>query len=241
MLAPFDPALAPHHYRISQAAPETGFSVYSAGDTALLENADQLLFHLDKDLTITLQLQRPDLLFLHAAVVAWKGRAAVVSAPSGTGKSTFTLALLEEGFDYLSDELAPIDLERGMVHPYPHALCLKTPPPPPYRLPAATFDAGSRLHVPAASLGVVVHQEPVPLAALIFIRRHGAAPTSAQRLGAATAAAHLMSNALNPLAHAGAGLDAAIALAGAVPGFELDSTDLRAACREVKAILEQMP
>jgi hypothetical protein len=108
----------------------------------------RLLFHLDKDLTIALQLQRADLFFLHAAVVALDDRAVVLSAPSGTGKSTLALALLENGFDYLSDELAPIDVQRLTVHPFPHALCLKSPPPAPYCLPTGALGIGVRYHVP---------------------------------------------------------------------------------------------
>jgi hypothetical protein len=239
--AMLDPRQAPLpvSYRVDRLADRAGFSVACAGDTALVADPADLLFYLDKEWTIALQRQRPDLFFLHGAAVVLDGRVAVVSAPSGTGKSTFAWALLEEGFGYLSDELAPIDLQRKTVHAYPHALCLKAPPPAPYRLPPETLNTGPRLHVPASALSVTVHRDPLPLAALIFIRR-GGAPVPVRRIGAAAAAAHLMSNALNSLAHAGAGLDAAIGLGAAVPAFELDSTDLPAACRQVRALLRRL-
>jgi hypothetical protein len=54
---------------------------------------------------------------------------------------------------------------------------------------------------------------------------------------AATAAAHVMANALNSLAHAGAGLDVAAALARAVPCYQLDSGDLRSAAQTLRKIL----
>ena len=66
----------------------------------LFDDLDGLLFHIDKDITLTVQLTRSDLFFLHAAVVALDGRAVVVAAPSGTGKSTLVLALLERGLEY---------------------------------------------------------------------------------------------------------------------------------------------
>src|SRR5687768_14336392 len=64
------------------------FHVSSAGSVLALETVDELLFHLDKSITIDLQHLRPDLLFVHAAALAWRGRVAVLSAPAGTGKST---------------------------------------------------------------------------------------------------------------------------------------------------------
>jgi hypothetical protein len=123
LVDPSLPSPVARRYRIGSAPSASGFHVATDDDEpVLLEDADGLLFHLDKDLTIALQLQRADLFFLHAAVVALDDRAVVLSAPSGTGKSTLALALLENGFDYLSDELAPIDVQRLTVHPFPHAL-----------------------------------------------------------------------------------------------------------------------
>ncbi len=207
----------------------------------MLDDPDSFLFHLDDNLTIALQQQRSDLFFLHGAAVASDGRVAVLSAPSGTGKSTLALALLEEGLDYLSDELAPVDLQRLTVHPYPRALCLKALPPEPYRLPRGTVEVADCFHVPVHVLRSTVHRDPLPIAALIFLRRNTVTPARPARpLTTAAAAAHLLSNALNALAHPGAGLDVAAALGRAVPCFELDSTDLRAACREVRRILRQV-
>ena len=51
-------------------------------------------------------------------------RVAVLAAPPTTGKSTLTLALLERGLAYLSDELAPVDLPTRCVYPYARAVSL---------------------------------------------------------------------------------------------------------------------
>lgn len=226
-------------YRIGSAPSGPRFRIATDNDEpVLLEDAGDLLFHLDKDLTIALQLQRADLFFLHAAVLALDDRAVVLSAPSGTGKSTLALALLEAGFDYLSDELAPIDLQSLTVHPFPHALCLKSPPPAPYRLPKGTLRTGDRYHLPADSLRGAARTQPLPVAAFIFLRRGSRTSSAHHPITRGAASAHLMSNALNSLAHPAAGLDAAAMLSQAVPCFELNSAELGAACRSVCEIVQ---
>lgn len=239
LVDPSPPLPVVRRYRIGRASSGSGFRFATNDDEPeLLEDAGELLFRLDKDITISLQLQRADLFFLHAAVVALGDRAVVLSAPSGTGKSTLALALLEDGFDYLSDELAPIDVQRLAVHPFPHALCLKSPPPAPYCLPTRTLRTGERYHLPADSLRGGARTQSLPVAAFIFLRR-GSRTTAAYRpITRGTAIAHLMSNALNSLAHPAAGLDVAAMLSQAAPCFELDSADLGAACQAVHEILQ---
>ena len=65
-----------------------------------VDDADNLLYLIDKDITLTLQRARSDLLFLHSAALAWKGRVVALPAFPGTGKSTLSLVLLERGFEY---------------------------------------------------------------------------------------------------------------------------------------------
>ena len=59
---------------------------------------------------------------LHAAVAARDGESVAVAAPSGTGKTTLVLKLLESGFDFLSDDVCPIHLNTRRVHPFPRSL-----------------------------------------------------------------------------------------------------------------------
>jgi hypothetical protein len=215
-----------------------GFRLQDGSRLVNCSNAGDLLFHLDKSLTIAVQLLRPDLFFLHAAAVAVEGRVAILSAPPGTGKSTLTLALLQNGFEYLSDELAPIDPKRLTVHPFSHALCLKTEPPSLRTVPD-TIAATGRFHVPVNSLGVRAHTHPLLVTAICFVRRDAAAGDMCRPMATAPAVAHMMANALNRLAHPGEGLEVALRLSRELPCFELDSTDLNAACAAVRAVLER--
>ena len=64
-------------------------------------------------------------LILHAAVLERSGRALVLPAPPGSGKSTLCAALVARGWRLLSDELALIDVDRGQVVPLPRPISLK--------------------------------------------------------------------------------------------------------------------
>jgi hypothetical protein len=214
-----------------------GFTVSNSGGREMaLADADQLMFCADKWLTLALQRSRPDLYFLHAAVVASRGRIAVIAAPSGVGKSTLAFALLERGFEYLSDELAPIEPQTGRVWPYPRAMCLKSAPPEPYRLPPAAVRCGQRIYVPVKVRRNQV-ADPLCIASLFFLRREPEAKLVCRSLGAAAAAAHVVSTTLNSLAHPRGGLDIATSLVSRVPCYELNGADLNEACVAVEARL----
>ena len=54
-------------------------------------------------------------LTIHAAVIEKDGRAAVLPAPPGSGKSTLCAGLVQHGWRLLSDELALLDMQSGLV------------------------------------------------------------------------------------------------------------------------------
>jgi hypothetical protein len=229
------PASAIRHYAIARL-PGCGFQVSTGEHSTVLDDEDSLLFHLDGEIILALQYARSDLLFLHAAAVASADRVAVLSASSGTGKSTLTLATIFEGLNYLSDELAPIDLQRFTVEAYPRALCLKAPPPLPHVLPPGTIQYGGRFQVPVKLLPESDRKGPFRLAACVFLERDG--PREGLRpISQASAVARVMANTLNSLAHANAGFDAAVTLSQAVPCFELGVNDLPAATTAIKDVL----
>jgi hypothetical protein len=66
-----------------------------------------------------LMTARPDLLWIHGGVAAHDGRALLLPATSGNGKSTLIAELLKYGWIYLSDEVAPIDPVTCRVFPFP--------------------------------------------------------------------------------------------------------------------------
>ena len=64
-------------------------------------------------------------LIIHAAIIERLGRAAILAAPPGSGKSTLTAALINRGWRLLSDELTLIDLAGGMAVPITRPVSLK--------------------------------------------------------------------------------------------------------------------
>jgi hypothetical protein len=202
----------------------------------------ELLYALEKDLTVWLQRRRPDLLFLHAAALERNGKAYVLAADSGSGKSTTAWGLLHYGFRYLSDELAPVDLNGMQVHGYPHALCLKDAPSDPrFLLPDATIDLGRTLHVPVHSMPAPVAGSPQPLGAVFLIRYHPELREPfAERLRPAEAAARLYPNVLNALAHPEKALPAVLEIARAVPCFMLQTAQLHPTCLLASSLVANM-
>jgi hypothetical protein len=62
--------------------------------------------------------------FVHAGVVAWRGRAIVIPGRSGSGKTTLVAELIKAGAEYYSDEFAVIDVT-GRVHPFAKPLSIR--------------------------------------------------------------------------------------------------------------------
>ena len=65
------------------------------------------------------------LVALHAAAVARNGEALVLPGPHGRGKTTLTLALLDAGWAYLTDDVTVVLPSSQRVRPYPKPLGVK--------------------------------------------------------------------------------------------------------------------
>jgi HprK-related kinase A len=85
-------------------------------------------------------------LIFHAAVVEKSGRALILPAPPGSGKSTLCAGLVNRGWRLLSDELTLIDI----------AACAVVPLPRPVSLKNASIDV-IRAFAPNVAIGPTVH------------------------------------------------------------------------------------
>jgi hypothetical protein len=100
---------------------------------------------LDAALRRHVATEAPGHVFVHAGVVAHRGRAIVLPAPTFAGKSELVAALVEAGAAYASDEYAVLRPD-GLVEPYARPLTLR-----------------GRGRVTAAQLGGTTLAEPVPV------------------------------------------------------------------------------
>lgn len=98
-----------------------------------------------------------DLVFLHAGVIGWNGRAVIFPADSFRGKTTLVADLVKRGAVYYSDDYAILD-ESGLVHPFPRRLALRDP-----------LNENRRSNVTATRLGVV-GEVPLPVSAVVLTR-----------------------------------------------------------------------
>jgi hypothetical protein len=208
---------------------------------ASASDAAGLLWAFDGDFAIEIQQRRPDLYFVHAAVLELGGRAFMLVGESGAGKSTTAWTLLHHGLGFLSDELAPVELRSLTVQPYLRALCLKDAPPAPYGVPANALRMSRSIYIATHDIPGRVWREPLALEGIFFIRYDpAAAAPSIRPMTGAEGSVHLYVNTLNALAHQADGLDVAIRIAGSRSRFELVSAEPTATAMLVKQTAEQL-
>jgi hypothetical protein len=104
---------------------------------------------------------------LHAAVLAGDSRAWLISGPSGSGKSSLGQALLTRGYELMSDDLAPLSLADGLVHPFPRRLGLVLDSDRP--APEGAILLGGKAYVTADQIGVRVATEPLPPGGIVLM------------------------------------------------------------------------
>lgn len=192
-----------------------------------MADTGDLILALESDLVVQVQLRRPDLLFLHAAVLEKGNVCHLLTGHSGAGKSTTCWGLLCRGFGYLSDEMAPIDIDAMTVLPYPHALCLKSAPPPGFEVPEMTRRTSRGYHLPTSRFDFVHTGDSLPLRSIFFVEYDASRTrTDVSEAEGAEAATRLYPNTLNALAHDNAALPAVAAIAAHCRAWSLRFSSL---------------
>lgn len=98
----------------------------------------------------------PDLVFTHAGVVGWKGKAILMPADSYQGKSTITAELVRRGAAYYSDDFAILD-KQGRVHAFPRTISLRD-------------DNFRPFDLSPESIGGKTTEKPIPVGLILFTR-----------------------------------------------------------------------
>jgi len=151
---------------IEDAAAEHVLGVISTGNTLNLihngsersstENRKVFFNFFESIVRVTVAEYAVGYVFIHAGVVAWKGKAIIFPANSYQGKTTLVAELVKLGATYYSDEYAVVD-ERGLVHPFARPLSVRV---------KERHD--ERNNVQVAALGGVAGREEVPVGAIIL-------------------------------------------------------------------------
>jgi hypothetical protein len=105
----------------------------------------------------------PEVVFLHAGAVAYKGRGIVIPGRSFSGKTTLVAALAQAGAEYYSDEYAVLNSD-GQLIPYPKDLSLRL-----------VEGEQQQTHTSVTSLGGTAGTGPVPVDMVLLTEYRSAA------------------------------------------------------------------
>lgn len=160
--------------------------------------------------------QAHNFLVIHSAVVERGGRAMLLPGPPGAGKSTLCASMVVAGWRLLSDELALLSLDDGMVYPVVRPVSLKNESIAIMRrrAPEAVFSAPMRdtakgtvvlMKAPAAS--IAAGTEPSRPAWIVFPRYQAGADTELKPFSKAAAHLRLGEQGLNYSIHGARGFE----------------------------------
>ena len=190
------------------------------------EDIADLIFHIDKDITVALQHLRPDLLFMHGAALSLSGARHRPVGPAWYG---------EVDADPRGAPARPRVLQRRTG-------ANRSAEPDSQGLPSLSVsEIVAAAATPSPSSGDYASRPSLRASGVTCSERALCrseagrtdlpAPDSERfdglrQISPASGAVRVLANALNLLAHPSAGLDAAIHLSRTTPCFELDVTDL---------------
>ena len=150
------PRAATHSFSVRQNR-EYEFVLFKGKQKVEFGNEKEIfLKYFDWQLRLTIAEFAVDRVFLHAGVVAWKGKAIIIPAKSFGGKTTLVKELTKIGAQYYSDEYAVLDKE-GFVHPFPKMLSV--------RVSAGDY---KQTDFPVETFGGVQGTEALPVAMILI-------------------------------------------------------------------------
>jgi hypothetical protein len=150
---------------------------------------------------LILEALHPNLKWLalfHASAVARDNSALLFPAPSGSGKSTLVASLLQDHYDYLSDDLVGVSVGDLRVWPFPLGINLKPGSRALVQIPrgfnSVESTATARRSLILAPPSDAWMRQPAPLHAVVFPRYVADAKPTLEKLPAIDALTRLLAD-----------------------------------------------
>ena len=187
---------------------------------------------------------------VHAAVLERGGRAVILPAPPGSGKSTLCAALMFHGWRLLSDELTLLDTGSGEVVPSPRPISLKNASIDVIRgrypqsvLGPVAYDTqkGTVAHLKVLPDSLARASERALPAWVVFPQYEPNAPLQVQARSKAATVVELARNSFNQHVHGRAGFQALVRLVDACDSFDLRYSQLDEALAWFDALEPSQP
>lgn len=186
-------------------------------------------------------------IIIHAAVVERGGRAMVLPAPPGSGKSTLCAGLVNRGWRLLSDELTLIDPQSGELVPLARPVSLKNKSievikafAPEARFGPLTRDTvkGTVSHMRPPATSVQRDTERARLGWVVFPRYVAGSALTPMPLARGEALMALVDNAFNYHLHGRQGFDTLCDGVSAADCLRFEYSDLEQACAYFSALAD---
>ena len=108
-----------------QIAPISYFEILATLDNNRSEDDQEYRSLVQMALLNTLTSLMPQHHLLHGAALTWHNEGFILAGDSGCGKSSLSLALVKHGCQFLSDDIASLNLITHQIEPFPRRLNLR--------------------------------------------------------------------------------------------------------------------
>ncbi|MBF7072178.1 HprK-related kinase A [Glaciecola sp. MH2013] len=169
-------------------------------------HANQAFAMLEWGMNWTVAAHELDYAIVHSAVLAKEGKAILFPAPPGSGKSTLTSHLSQNGWRLLSDEMALIDPTTMRVRPFVRPICLKNRsidlakkwfPEACFSTVAANTHKGDVIHMAAPDDAVAACNESAEIVGVVYPNYRADTTLDIYKLSMTESFMQLVSNSFN--------------------------------------------